>query len=317
MESKIVAVGIDVSKDRLDVAVRPSRERWWLANEAAAVKGLVKRLQLLQCTRIVVEATGGYEGIVVAGLHAAGLPVVVVNPRWVRSFAKGMGQLAKTDGIDADMLALYGERAELKIRPLPDAETRELRALCARRDDLLEMITAEQNRLEHAPAQVGREIRSHVDYLRKRLKRLDREIDKKVRGSQLWHDTNELLDSAPGVGPVLRSSLLAWLPELGTLNRAEAAKLVGVAPLNHDSGKMRGKRSIAGGRAPLRRVLYSATSAALLWNQPLRAYYDHLISAGKLHKVAMVACMRKLLLQLNAMVKHRTPWRDPSCPANA
>ena len=314
MERAGVYVGVDVGKEQLEVALRPSGEQFSLANDERAVRTLVKRLLPLGCARIVVEATGGYETLVLAALHAAGLPVALVNPRWVRSFAKAIGQLAKTDRIDARLLALYAERAELKVRTLPDEQTRELRALCARRDDLLEMIVAEENRLEHAPKRLQREIRGHIDYLRKRLKHLDRDIDGAVRGSELWRQKDDLLDSVPGVGPVLRAALLAWLPELGTLNRREAAALIGVAPFNHDSGAMRGRRAIGGGRAPLRRVLYCATSAAIMWNPLLRAYYEHLIANGKLHKVAMVATMRRLLLILKAIIKTKTPWRPP-CPA--
>jgi transposase len=311
MEQPAVYVGVDVGKQQLEVALRPSGEQFSLPNDERAVRALVKRLAPLGCVRIVVEATGGYETLLVATLHANGLPVVLVNPRWAHAFAKAIGQLAKTDRIDARMLALYAERVELKLRELPDEQTRELRALCARRDDLLDMIGAEQNRLEHAPKRLHRELRGHIDYLRKRLKHLDRDIDGAVRGSELWRQKDELLDSVPGVGPVLRASLLAWLPELGTLNRAEAAALVGVAPLNHDSGALRGRRAIEGGRAPLRRVLYCAASAAIIWNPHLRAYYDHLIARGKLHKVAMVATMRRLLLILNAIIKTGTPWQVP------
>lgn len=311
MEQAAVWVGVDVAKQRLDVFLRPSGEEFSLANDERAAGALVKRLLPLGCVRIVVEATGGYETVVVAALHAGGLPVVVVNPRWIRSFAKGLGQLAKTDRIDARILALYAERAELKARELPDQQTRELRALCARRDDLLEMLGAEQNRLEHAPQRLQREIRGHIDYLRKRLKQLDHDIDGAVRSSELWRQKDQLLDSVPGVGPVLRASLCAWLPELGRLNRQEIAALVGVAPFNHDSGSMRGRRAIAGGRAPLRRVLYCATSAAIIWNPQLRAYYQHLIARGKLHKVALVATMRRLLLILNAMIKTNAPWSPP------
>ena len=219
MDEPKVWVGVDVSKDQLAVALRPSGEQFSLANDGRALRSLIKRLARVRCARIVVEATGGYETLLVAGLQAAELPVVLVNPRWVRSFARSLGQLAKTDRIDARVLALYAERAELKVRELPDEQTRELRALCARRDDLVEMIVAEQNRLEHAPKRLLREIRTHISYLRKRLKHLDRDIDSAVRGSDLWQQKNELLDSVPGVGPVLRASLLAWLPELGTLNR--------------------------------------------------------------------------------------------------
>jgi len=313
MDNLDVWVGVDVSKEQLEVALRPSGEQFSLPNDERALRMLVKRLLPLKCARIVVEATGGYETLVVVALQAAALPIVLVNPRWVRSFAKSVGQLAKTDRIDARVLALYAERAELKVRQLPDEQTRELRALCARREDLLDMIVAEENRLEHAPKRLQREIRGHIDYLRKRLKHLNRDIDSAVRGSELWRDKAELLDSVPGVGPVLRAALLAWLPELGTLNRGEAAALLGVAPFNHDSGAMRGRRAIGGGRAPLRRALYCTTSAALLWNQPLRSYYEHLIAKGKVHKVAMVATMRRLLLMLNAIIKTKTPWRSP-CP---
>jgi transposase len=311
MDKPTAWVGVDVSKGELVVAVRPSGEQFSLANDGRAVRSLIKRLAPLNCARIVVEATGGYETLLVAALQAAELPVVLVNPRWVRSFAKSLGQLAKTDRIDARVLALYAERAELKVRALPDEETRELRAMCGRRDDLLDMIVAEQNRLEHAPKRLLREIRSHVGSLRKRLKHLDRDIASVVRGSQLWRQKDELLNSVPGVGPVLRASLLAWLPELGTLNRTEAAALVGVAPFNRDSGRMHGRRAVSAGRAPLRRVLYCATSAAIIWNPMLRAYYERLIGKGKLHKVALVATMRRLLLILNAIVKTRTPWRSP------
>jgi transposase len=314
MGSQGVYVGVDVSKERLDVAVRPSGECFAEANDERAVKRLVKRLKSMDCARVVVEATGGYETMLIAALWAAGVPVVLVNPRWVRAFAKSIGWLEKTDRIDARLLALYAERAELKVHELPDQATRELRALCARRLDLQEMIDAERNRLEHAAGEVRREITSHIDYMRKRLKRIEHDIDRAVRSSELWRHTNELMDSVPGVGPVLRSSALAWLPELGRLNRGEASKLTGVAPLNDDRGKFRGQRRIAGGRAPFRKVLFMATMGAMLHNPHLRAYYDRLRAKGKLHKVALVATMRKLLLILNAVVKTNTPWSE-SCLA--
>jgi len=309
-------VGVDVSKERLDVALRPSSECFCEANNERAVRGLIKRLKALNCERVVVEATGGYETVLVAAMWAAELPVVVINPRWVRAFAKSIGWLAKTDRIDARLLALYAERAELKVQELPDQATRRLRELCARRMDLLQMIDAERNRLEHASGEVRREITGHIDYLHKRLKRSDRDMDRAVRGSELWRHTNELMDSVPGVGPVLRSSMLAWLPELGRLNRVEVAKLVGIAPLNDDSGKFRGYRHIAGGRAPLRRVLFMATMGAMLNNPYLKAYYARLRAKGKLHKVALVATMRKLLLILNAIIKTNTPWSE-LCLASA
>lgn len=308
-------MGVDVSKERLEVALRPSGEFFSEANDKRAVSRLVKRLQPLDCTRVVVEATGGYESLMVAGLLAAGLPVVVVNPRWVRAFATSIGRLEKTDRIDAELLALYAERAELKLQQLPDEATRRLRELCARRLDLLEMIDTERNRLEHAWSAVRSQIVSHIDYLRKRLKRIERDIDGAVGSSELWRHQVQLMDSVPGVGPILRASALAWLPELGQLNRAQAAKLVGIAPLPDDSGKTRGYRRIAGGRGPLRKVLFMATMGAMLHNPYLRAYYDHLRARGKLHKVALVATMRKLLLILNAIIKTDTPWSEP-CPQN-
>jgi transposase len=316
MGGQEVYVGVDVSKERLDVAVRPRGEFFAEANDKRAVGRLVKRLKALACTRVVVEATGGYETIVVGALYAAGVPVVVVNPRWVRHFAKGMGWLEKTDRIDAQLLALYAERAELKLQQLPDEATRQLRELCARRMDLLEMIDTERNRLEHASSAVQREIASHIDYLRKRLKRIERDIDGAVRSSELWRRQAQLMDSVPGVGPILRASALAWLPELGQLNRGQAGKLVGVAPLPDDSGTTRGYRRIAGGRGPLRKVLFMATMGAMLHNPHLRAYYDRLRARGKQHKVALVATMRKLLLILNAIIKTDTPWSEP-CAANA
>src|ERR1700726_4550523 len=248
-----VYVGIDVPKAQLEVAIRPSGERFSEANDARAVRRLVKRLAPLGRTRILVEATG-YQALRAAALYAAGLPVVVVNPRWARDFARSIGQLAKTDVIDAALLAQYAALPQLKVRALPDAQTRELQALCARREKLIDMLVAEEQRLEHVPARLRREINGHIDYLRKRLKHLDHDLDQAVRNSELFRQQSELLTSVPGVGRVLCVSLLARLPELGRLNRAEVAKLVGVAPLNHDSGRLRGVRLIAGGRAPLRRV---------------------------------------------------------------
>jgi len=316
MGGEKVYVGVDVSKERLDVAVRPSGECFTETNDKRAVTRLVKRLKALHCTRVVIEATGGYETIVVAGLYAAGVPVVVVNPRWVRNYAKSIGWLEKPDRIDAKLLALYAEHAELKIRQLPDPATRQLADLCARRIDVLDMTEAERNRLEHASGVVQRAINRHIAYLRKELKDIERDIDGAVRSSELWRHKDELMDTIPGVGPTLRAAILAWLPELGELNRGEAAKLVGIAPLPEDSGKIRGLRFIQGGRAPLRKVLYMGTMGAMLHNPHLREYYDGLRTRGKLHKVALVATMRKLLLILNAIIKTDTAWSE-SCLENA
>ena len=306
-------VGIDVSKQRLDVVVRPSGERFSESNDDRGVRRVVSRLKALGCARIVLEATGGYEVMAAAALYAGGLPVVVINPRWARDFARSIGQLAKNDGIDADILARYAQLPELKVRPLPDEQTRELQALCTRRAELIDMIVAEQNRLEHAPQRLHREINGHIDYLRKRLKHLEHDLDQMVRNSPLFAEKSALLSSVPGVGPVLCLSLLARLPELGRLNRAQVAKLVGVAPLDDDSGKRRGVRMISGGRADLRRVLYMAALSAIRANPVLREYYVHLRDQGKEGKVALVAVMRKLLLILNAIIKTNTPWRPP-CP---
>ena len=314
-----VYVGIDVSKAQLEVAIRPSGERFSEANDARAVRRLVKRLAPLGCTRIVVEATGGYEALLAAALYAAGLPVVVVNPRWARDFARSIGQLAKTDVIDAALLAQYAALPQLKVRALPEAQTRELQALCARREELIDMLVAEEHRLEHVPARLRRELNGHIDYLRKRLKQLDHDLDQAVRNAELFRQQSELLTSVPGVGRVLCVSLLARLPELGRLNRAEVAKLVGVAPLNHDRGRLRGVRLIAGGRAPLRRVLYMAALSATRSNPVLRAYYRHLRDLGKPGKVALVAVMRKLLLMPLSKPKprggrHAPPEPPARCP---
>jgi transposase len=306
---------VDVSKERLDLAVWPGHEFFSVANEPHAMKRLVERLRTLNCARIVLEATGGYESLVAGALWAADLPVVMVNPRRARAFAQGIGQLAKSDRLDARMLAQYATRPELKVRALPDDETRNLRALCARREELVEMLVAEQHRLEHATKPVRREINGHINFLRKRLKRADHDIDQAVKGSPLWHEQSALLESVPGVGKVLCASLLARLPELGRLNRREVAALVGVAPRKNESGQFHGHESIAGGRAALRRPLYMAALSAIRCNPPLRQKFRELRRAGKPGKLALVAVMRKLLVILNAMLKTQTPWR-PQCPVS-
>jgi transposase len=259
----------------------------------------------------VLEASGGYETLVVGALAAAGLPVAVVNPRQVRDFARAIGQLAKTDPLDARVIALYAERVQPPIRELPDEQTRALRELCVRRQELIEMLLAERNRLRLASPATRPEIAGHVDYLLKRIKQIDRDLDQAVRNSPLWRKKGELLTSVPGVGRVSRAVLLGLLPELGRLNRAEAAALLGVAPYNRDSGALRGRRMIRGGRPRVRRVLYVATVAAVRCNPVLRAYYLRLRAAGKPIKVALVATMRKLITILNAILKTNTPWRLP------
>ena len=311
MAEPAVYMGVDVSKERLDLAVWPGDEFFSVANEPRAMKRLLERLLALHPTRIVLEATGGYETLVAGALWAAGLPVVIVNPRRARAFAQGIGQLAKSDRLEARMLAQYATLPELEVRALPDAETRNLRALCARREELLEMLVAEQHRLEHAAKAVRREINGHINFLRKRLKRADHDIDQAVKNSPLWRAQSELLQSVPGVGKVLCASLLARLPELGRLNRREVAALVGVAPLKNQSGQHRGHESIGGGRTALRRALYMAALSAIRCNPPLRQKFHALRRAGKPGKVALVAVMRKLVVMLNAMLKTQTPWRPP------
>jgi transposase len=314
MEAAKVYAGVDVAKDGLKLALRPSGEHRSYANDRRGIAALRERLAELGCERIVLEASGGYETLVASSLWQAGLPVLVVNPRWVRDYGRSIGQLAKTDRLDARLLAQYAEHAELELRELPDEQTRALKELCARREDLLEMLGAERNRLEHASKPLRRGIERHVDYLEKQLAQIDHDLDQAIKNSPIWSDKRALLRSVPGVGPVLCSALLARLPELGRLNRGEVASLVGVAPVNHDSGKLRGTRMIAGGRAALRRALYMSAFAAIRHNPRLRAYYEQLRARGKPFKVALVAAMRKLIIILNAMLKTNSPWRPP-CPA--
>lgn len=312
-----VNAAIDVGKHELHIALGSAGALLAEPNEPRAVKRLAKRLAEAGCARVLIEG-GSYQSVLVAGLRAAELPVVIVNPRRVREFAKSLGQLAKTDRIDARVLALYGEKVGPPVRELADEQSQALRALWVRREQLIEMLVMEQNRLEHAPATavaLRHSLRSHIDYLRKEIKQADDDLDREVRNSPLW-DRYEMLTSVPGVGRVLSVALLSDLPELGRLNRAEIAALAGVAPFNCDSGTLRGQRRIEGGRARLRRVLYLATVAAVRCNPLLRPFYLRLRAAGKPAKVALVAAMRKLLGILNAMLRARTAWRPP-CPATA
>ena len=303
-------IGIDVSQRTLEVAVVPSGEQWPVANEPAAIDALVERFAQLEPERIVLEATGGYELPLVGALAQAGLPVVVVNPRQVRDFARSTGRLAKTDALDAQALAQFAAAVRPTLRPIPDAATRELAALLARRRQLVEMRTAETNRLATAHERVRPSIRELVRFLDKRITDVDRELHDRLRGSPVWRDKEDLLRSIPGVGPVLSATLLVGVPELGSLSHKQLAALIGVAPLNRDSGQWRGQRTTWGGRASVRAVLYMATTVAVRHNPVLRAVYDRLLHAGKPRKVALVACMRKLLCVCNAVLSHRTPWRD-------
>ncbi len=304
--------GIDVAKAELVVSVIPGEERFSVGNDERGVRTLVERLRSLALELIVLEATGGYELVCVAGLAAAGLPVVVVNPRQVRDFARATGELAKTDRIDADILARFADRVRPAVRPLADADAQELDALLSRRRQLLEMLQAERNRLGQVfgrgKPQVKKSLKAHIAYLERELRITDTDLGEMVRKSPAWRERDELLRSVPGVGPVLSCTLLADLPELGRLSRREIAKLVGVAPLSRDSGTMRGRRFVQGGRAGVRAVLYMGALVATRRNALIHAFYQRLLAAGKPKKLALVACMRKLLTILNAMVRHGTPW---------
>jgi len=316
MTAAEVFVGIDVSKARLDVAVGSAGELWAVDNDARGIAELAGRLRKLGPELIVLEASGGLETALVGELAAAQMPVVVVNPRQVRDFAHARGQLAKTDALDARILALFAQRMRPPVRELPDEQTRQLQALVTRRRELVEMLSAERNRLASVPAVLHREIRAHVRWLQARLKQRDHDLDHMLRNSPLWREREDLLSSVPGVGPVLCATLIAGLPELGRLNRHQIAALVGVAPYPHDSGKLRGRRTVWGGRAHLRATLYMATLVGVRYNPALRSLYCRLLERGKAKKLALVACMRKLITTLNAMLKHRTHWSAP-CPIHA
>jgi len=309
-------VGIDVSKATLDVAVWPGGQTWQVSNDEAGRAARLERLERPRPTAIVLEATGGLELPLVGELAAVGLPVHVVNPRRVRDFAKATGRLAKTDRLDAQMLARFAEALRPEPRPLPDAATRGLRALVTRRQQLLGMLTAEQNRLATTPTPLRPRLQEHLAWLRQAIEELDRELRQTIRASDLWRDHDDRLRSVPGVGPVLSSILLAAVPELGGLDRKQIAALIGVAPMARDSGTLRGKRTCWGGRGPVRGVLYMATLAATRHNPVIRAFYQRLLAAGKLKKVALVACMHKLLLILNAMTRTRTSWQPKAEPTS-
>jgi transposase len=306
-------IGIDVAKAELVVATRPKGERWTVANDERGIRTLVERLARDRPELIVLEATGGYELLCVGALAAAGLPVVVANPRQVRDFARATGQLAKTDRIDADLLALFAERVRPAVRALADEDAQELDALLTRRRQLLEMLQAERNRLGQVFGRgkrpIKKSLKAHITYLERELRVTDTELGERIRQSPAWRERDDLLQSVPGVGRVLSFTLLADLPELGRLSRREIAKLVGVAPLARDSGTLRGRRFVQGGRAPVRAVLYMGALVATKRNAVIRAFYQRLLAAGKPKKLALVACMRKLLTILNCIVRTGQPWR--------
>jgi transposase len=309
MSSSQRCIGIDVSQATLDVAVYPTHEHWQVANDAAGIAQLVERVIALEPYRVVLEATGGYELAVLAALGVAGAAVVAVNPRQVRDFARATGQLAKTDVLDAHTLALFAARIQPQVRSLPDAATRELSGLLARRRQLIEMRTAESNRLPLAVEAVRSELREHLRYLDKRIRELDRELHDRLRRSPLWREQEDLLRGIPGVGPILTTTLLADLSEIGTTGSKQVTARAGLAPLNRDSGQWHGKRRIWGGRGHVRAVLYMATLTAVRINPVLKATYDRLLRAGKPRKVALVACMHKLLRICNAVLTSGIPWR--------
>lgn len=304
-----IFVGIDVSKQQLDVAVRPSGEQWSTPNAPPAFEAFINRVKALSPTLIVLEATGGLEAAVVAELAQAGLAVAVVNPKRVREFARASGQLAKTDQLDAHGLAHFAEAIRPPVRPLPTVESDRLAALVTRRRQLIDMLTAERNRHHSAPSVMRDRIAKHLAWLSEELQALDDELRQFIDQNPTWHATDDLLQSTPGVGPITAMTLLAELPELGHLDRQEIAALAGVAPMNRDSGPKRGKRRTQGGRAQVRKVLYMAALSASRCNPVIRAFYANLTQRGKEHKVALTACMRKLLVILNTMVKHHEPWR--------
>jgi len=308
MTASPVFIGIDVSKDRLDLALRPTGERWTSPNTERGIRMVCRRLRTCAPALIVLEATGGLELPLTGALAAAELPVVVVNPRHVRDFAKATGRLAKTDAIDAAVLAQFAEAVRPPLRPLPNAATQALSALLLRRRQLIAMLTAEKNRLGLAPTPVRKGITGHIRWLEGRLADLDEALAHTIRESPIWREKNDLLQSTPGVGPVLARTLLGSLPELGILTRQQIAALVGVAPLNRDSGRFRGTRRVWGGRAHVRAALYMSALVATRFNPVIRVFYQRLCAAGKIKKVALTACMRKLLTILNAMLKHQTPW---------
>ena len=307
--SSLIFVGIDVSQARLDIAVRPGTS-FSITHVEPAIASLVQQLCALSPTLIVVEATGGMEIPLTSALATAGLPVVVINPRQVRDFAKANGHLAKTDALDAQILAQFAEVMRPQPRPFPNTETRALAALVTRRRQLVEMLTAEKNRLLSAASPIRKRVRAHIAWLERELEHTNTELSEAIRHSPVWREKDDLLQSVPGVGPVLTSTLLASLPELGTLTHKQIAALVGVAPLNRDSGTLRGRRTVWGGRAQVRAVLYMGAIVAARFNPVIRVFYQRLQRAGKAKKVALTACMRKLLIILNAMLKHRTPWRE-------
>jgi transposase len=305
-----ICVGIDVAKDHLDVHVRPIDESFRVPHDEAGVVTLLARLRTVAPTIVVLEASGGYEVSLTAALASAGLPVAVVNPRQIRDYARAVGQLAKTDRLDAQIIARFAEAVRPEPRPVPDAQAQALGELIARRRQLVDMLTAEQNRRRLLrDRRLQHHVDAHIKWLEEALRRLDHDLTTLVRSTPAWREADDLLRSAKGIGPVTSCTLIADLPELGCLDRRRIAALVGVAPFARDSGVFRGRRMIAGGRPHIRRVLYMATLAAIKHNPVIRAFHHRLVAAGRPSKVAITAAMRKLLTILNAMLRDRRPWQ--------
>lgn len=304
-----ITVGIDVSKNRLDVASHPGGQCFCVERDAPGLEQLASRLAALAPHLVVLEATGGLEAMVVASLAAAGVSVAVVNPSQVRAFARALGQRAKTDPIDAAVIAHFGAATGVAPRPLPDAATRNLADLVARRRQIVDMIAAESQREKRATDRVKRSIARVVRALRRELEDVDGDIDAAVRASPLWRETEDLLASVPGIGRVISRTLIAELPELGSLDRREIAALAGLAPFTRQSGQWRGKSFIGGGRTSVRTALFMGAMVAMRFNPVLKAFHQRLLAAGKAKKVAIVAVARKLLTMLNAILRDRKPWQ--------
>jgi transposase len=303
-------VGVDVSRDRLDVHLRPSGEAFAVARDGKGLEGLIERLAAFDVSLIVLEATGGFETVAAAALAGAGLPLAVVNPRQIRDFARALGKLAKTDAVDAEVIALFAERVRPEARPLASGEARTLGEFVARRRQIVEMIGMEGNRRRQAAnKRLVKTIDRHLAFLQKELADIDVDIDAGVRASPAWREKEDLLASVPGVGPITARTLIAELPELGQLDRRKLAALVGVAPFNRDSGTWRGRRMIGGGRATVRKALYMAALVATRRNPVISAAYQRLIARGRPKKVALIACLRRLLTILNAILRDKKPWQ--------
>jgi transposase len=302
--------GIDVSKHKLNIAIYPSNEEWETGNDDEGIAQIVKKMKQKKVELVVLEPTGGYERPLVLALHLATVRLALINPRQGRDFAKSLGRLAKTDRVDAMMLARFGEATKPEPREIPDKASLELEALVLRRRQLVSIKAAEKCRRSTSLSFIRLEIDEHIRLLEKQIKVLGKQIDERIKNNEEWKARSKILETVPGVGEVTSMTLVAELPELGHLDKKKIAALVGVAPMNCDSGKYRGKRRIWGGRASVRSALYMATFAAVRWNPVIRSYFESLMARGKLYKVAMVACMHKLLGILNAMVAHNKPW----CP---